>query len=507
MTVKLSKFSLNFPLPFLILYANRQPIFRYMKKCFIIIFATLLTGINVSGQASTCNCRANLDTLISKTESNYAGFPVKTDGRKRDRYDVLVKSARQRATGIASPVKCFDILRYYISYFKDRHFDLSFALDSSDRKYASIIEEDFKNRLRKKRASTIEGIWINPDSTIRIAVKQSSHDNYEGIVLGSSDKKIPAGLIYFTLQKSPGGYTFSRYDYLTVNYPAPARHDEGLLRLWNMELWGKVYPEQMSQPERVELATWKNYNFGLTFRHLDGNTAYLKIPTFGRDDLVQKLISKNDSAIRRSPYLIVDLRGNGGGNTGWAYLLPYFMTRPIDQGVTYLRISDDNSRRMLKEMEPFMKNPLPDGMEKYYTPAFMEQYRKAYHQISISKSGFCPVPSVSIPLDEMPASPRKIALIFDNFCGSSTEYFFQLSKQSDKIRRYGIPTLGMMDYAGMPQATSLPFKGYHLSIPDTKSSWTDTAPINETGFKPENDLSKIPQQEWIEYVKKDLTTR
>lgn len=472
-----------------------------MKKSFIVIVAVLLTGPHVSGQKSTCNCRNNLDTIIRKTEINYAGFPANTDGKKRLRYDLLVKSVRQRATGITSPVKCFDILKDYVSYFQDRHFDLSYALDSSDRKYAPIIEKDFRSTLQGKRAS-VEGIWINPDSTIRIAVRRSSQGHYEGIVLESNDKKIPAGLIYFTLNKTPEGYTFVRYDYLTINYPAT--HDEGLLRLWNMELWGKVYPEQMSQQERSELATWKNYNFGLAFRQLDENTAYLKLPTFGRDDLVQKLISQNDSAIRRSPYLIVDLRGNGGGNTGWAYLLPYFMTQPIDQGVSYLRVSDDNSRRMLKEMEPLIKNPVPAGMEKYYTPAFMEQYRKAYQNISNSTSGFCAVPAISIPLDETPAKPGKIALIFDNFCGSSTEYFFQLSKQSHKIKRYGIPTLGMMDYAGMPQATPLPFKGYHLAIPDTKSSWTDTAPINHTGFKPENDLSKVPKQEWIEYTRKDL---
>ncbi len=470
-----------------------------MKKQLPILLITLLTSIRLYGQEKLCNCLANLDSLISKTEANYAGFPVKTSGEKRTRYSTLVQSVRQHAHGIADPITCFYVLKDYVAYFQDRHFDLSYPLDSTNRKFSSLKEMDVKNALHK---TSIEGIWINPDSTVKIAVRQASPDNYEGIVLESSDKNLPAGLIYFTLNRTSGGYTFVKHDYLTIGYPA--RHDEGLLRLWNMELWGKVYPEQMSQQERAELATWKNYNFGLDFKQLDENTAYLKLTSFNRDDLVQKLIAKNDPAIRGSSYLIVDLRGNGGGNTGWAYLLPYFMTRQIDQGAGYLRISADNKHRMLKEMESFINNPLPEGMDKYYTPAFMEQYRKAYREITIADTGFCPVPAISIPLDEVAAQPRKIALVFDDLCGSSTEYFFQLSKQSDKISRYGSRTLGMMDYVGMHERVQLPYKGYHLVIPDTKSSWTDAEPIDATGFKPEHDLGKIPPKEWIEYIRKDL---
>jgi hypothetical protein len=477
----------------------------FMKRHSAIIFAILLAGLHVYGQASSCHCLANLDTIINKTELNYAGYPAKTSGEKSARYKALVKSLRQRATGISSPLKCFDVLKDYVSYFKDRHFDLSYQLDSSNRKFSTLTEKDVKNVLQKNDAAAIEGIWINPDSTIKIAIRQSARDSYEGIVLESSDKQVPVGLIYLTLHLAPHGYTFLKYNYLTLNFPA--RHEGGLLRLWNMELWGKVYPDQMSQPERSELAIWKDHNSGFAFRQLDEKTAYLKLPTFGRDDLVQKLVAKNDSAIRHSPYLIVDLRGNGGGNTGWAYLLPYFMTRPIEQGTMYLRLSDDNSRRMLKEMELFIKNPIPSGAEKYYTPAFMAKYRKAYQEIPDAQAEFYPIPTISIPVDEMPANPHKIALVFDDLCGSSTEYFFHVSRQSDKIRRYGIPTLGMMDYIGMHHLTPLPFKDYHLVIPDTKSSWTDEAPIDATGFKPEYDLHNISPKEWIEHIQKDLMMR
>jgi len=472
-----------------------------MEKRITALLIILLAASHASGQTASCNCSANLDTLIHKTELNYAGFPSKTGDKHQSSYSRLTKSVLQQAKNITDPVRCFDVLKSYIAYFRDRHFDLSYPLDSTNRKFSSLTAADFKN-LPDKRNATIEGIWMNPDSTIKIGIRKSTADAYEGIVLESRDKAVPAGLVYVTLKKHTRGYTFSKYDYLTIDYPA--RHDEGLLRLWNMELWGRVYPQEMSRQEKAELSTWKDYHFGLSFDQLDEKTAYLRLPSFNRDDLVQALISQNDTAIRHSPCLIVDLRGNGGGNTGWAYLLPYLMTRRIDQGIAYLRISPDNTTRILKEMAPLINNPIPDGMEKYYTPAFMREYRKAYEQIRVTDKGFCPVPAISIPLDEVSPYPQKIALVFDDLCGSSTEYFFQLSRQSDKITRYGIPTLGMMDYVGMHQPTILPFKDYRLVIPDTKSSWTDTDPIDASGLKPEHDLTEVPRREWINYIKKDL---
>jgi hypothetical protein len=284
----------------------------------------------------------------------------------------------------------------------------------------------------------------------------------------------------------------------------PAQQQGGLLRLWNTELWGKVYPQEMNATEKTELSTWKNYNFGLAFRQPDPQTAYLKLPTFNRDNLVQKLISDNDSIIRHAKYLIVDLRSNGGGNTGWAYLLPYLMTQPIDQGNNYLRLSPENTPRAMAEMKPLVENPIPDELKKYYTPSLVQQYQQIYKALPLAKTNFHPIPAITIPLDSVIPHPARIALIFDELCGSSTEYFFQLSKQSNKIKRYGTPTLGMMDYVGMHQPTPLPFKGYHLVIPDTKSSWTDTAPIDATGLQPEKDLSKIPHTEWVDFIRRDF---
>lgn len=467
------------------------------------MFTCLTLALSSYAQELKCNCTDNLNTAIQKTEQNYAGFPIKVTAKTRASYDALTRELRKKSDTVTNPGTCFYIIKDYVAFFKDWHFGFTYSSDSeSDKQYADMTEAYFRKTFKPEALSPVEGIWINPDSTLKIAISQTSKNVFKGIIVKSSDPTINPGLVYCTLTKNGRGYSFTKYNVFTKGYPA--RQHGGLLKLWSTEMWGKEYPGTMSQKEKEELATWRNYNFGLAFGKLNETTAYLKIPTFGRDDLLQKLVNNNDSIIRNTENLVVDMRGNGGGNTGWAYLLPYFLTNPVVQGNNYLRLSPDNNKRMLAEMEPIVKNPVSQEMKKYFTPEYMAAYKKAYVEIPSAKSIFYPVPSITIPVDSVQKKPGNIALVFDDLCGSSTEYFFYISRQSSKIKRYGIHTLGMMDYVGMSQPTKLPFDKYHLVIPDTKSSWTDAKPIDGTGFIPEKELGNLPYSEWIDYIVNDL---
>lgn len=477
-----------------------------MVRFFFAMVCCFSIDLSSYAQALQCNCIENLKTTILKTEQNYAGFPIKVNAKTKATYNALTRQLSIRADTVTNPRNCFYIIKNYVTFFKDRHFDFSYSSDTeSEKEYSDLTEAYFRNTLKPEALSPVEGIWINPDSTLKIAIRQTSKNILKGIIVKSSDPKIALGLVYCTLTKNDRGYSFIKYNVFTTGYPA--RQHGRLLQLWNMELWGKEYPGTMNQKEREELATWRNYNFGLAFRKLNAGTAYLKLPSFNRDNLVQKLVNSNDSIIRNTENLIVDLRGNGGGNTGWSYLLPYFLTNTIVQGNNYLRLSPDNNKHMLTDIEPVVKNPVPEEMKKYFTPQFMAAYKKAYLEIPSAKGIFYPIPTIIIPVDSVLKKPRNIALVFDDLCGSSTEYFFYISRQSSRIKRYGTATLGMMDYVGMFQPTKLPFDKYHLVIPDTKSAWTDTKPIDSTGFIPENDLRKLPQSKWIDYIVSDLENK
>lgn len=467
-------------------------------------FLFLATAYTSAAQ-QTCNCLANLDTLILKTEANYAGYPDMVKRGEHPKYKKLVKELRSKSANITDPKQCFALIKAYPIFFNDKHFDFEYSITESTKyQYTTLSEATFKNSFNGKQKDAVEGIWINPDSSTKIAIRKKSANIYQGIILESKDTKLKPGLIYYTFTKTKDGFVFDRYDWGTPDFPVRQRGN--LLFVWNFEVWAKTFPETVSEQEKSYFLTWRNYNYGLNCKKLDDDNVLLTIGSFNRHNKVKELVESNDSLIRSAKHLIIDLRGNGGGNSGWTYLLPYFYTGPIDQGDTYLRLSPDNLHVNLPGMKATTENTAIDPRwAKSYTPELLERYKKTYQEAQVSKETFLAVPSLTLHADTVLPKPEKLALIVDDRGGSSTEYFFYLSKQSAKVKRYGERTFGMMDYMGASSDVKMPFGDYYLQIPDRKATWTDAAPTNITGFIPENDLRKIPRAQWIEYIKKDLS--
>ncbi|MET0244240.1 MAG: hypothetical protein ABW174_12260 [Flavitalea sp.] len=478
-----------------------------MKKKSLLKFCLFLFSLisfDTLNAQSSCNCIANLDTTIKKTEVNYVGYPDMIARNQEVQYKKMVARLRASAKNESDPRRCFSILKEYVVFFNDKHYDLEYTIaDSTMFKYNFIDESRYRKEFVSKKREPIEGIWISPDSSLKLAVYKVDPKTYQAVVLESRDQKIKPGLIYYTFSKTGKGLVFDRFDWMTPEFPVRQRGN--LLYIWNFEVLAKVFPGTLTESEKYNFGTWRNYAYGLDCRKLDENNVLLTIGSFNRDNMIKDIIKKNDSLIRSSRHLIVDLRGNGGGNSGWSYLLPYFYTNTIQQGDTYLRLSPLNNAANLPSFKSMYENPKPDPRwEKSYTAEYREKFKEAFEQIPQSKQTFYTIPSLDIYADSVLKTPEKVALIFDDLGGSSTEYFFFISKQSTKVKRYGERTLGMMDYMGASTDSPLPFKDYYLMIPDRKATWTDTAPTNITGFIPENDLRHLPRESWIDFIKKDL---
>lgn len=469
-----------------------------------MLFACLTLTLSAYSQANLqCQCLENLNVTIQKTEQNYAGFQTKVNNKTRPAYVALVKKLRNQATSETSAKKCFYVISEYIRFFKDKHFGFNY-LNGEDA--AEELVSVSRKQFDVPELDPVEGVWTSPDSSVQLAIKKSSKDVFKAIVLETNRKDLKHGLVYFTLTRHAKGFSLKQYNVFTST-ERYAKQRGNLLQLWGFELWGKVYPTSMTAPEKKELSLWRNNNNGLDFQQVDDQTVMLKIPTFmNNDNRIEALVSKNDARIRQTENLIVDLRGNGGGNTGWIYFLPYFMTNPVAQGNSLLRISEDNVKMKMAEIEPVVKNPVPDEMKKYFTDNYMTALRKTYEELPVTKKTFYETPGVTIPLDSVTKYPKKIALVVDDLCGSSAEYFFYLSRQSKKTTTYGVNTVGMMDYEGMSVPTPLPLKQFYLTIPISKSVWTDTRPIDQTGFTPQVKVN-LPQEQWIRFIAKDLRER
>jgi hypothetical protein len=477
-----------------------------MKIKFILFFSVLLFPTLTIARAVPCNCPVNLDETIKKTEINYAGFITKVNKQTKPAYDALLKILRARAAKQTDAKACYYVIKDYIQFFKDKHFSFTYLnKNDPDREILAVDEHYFKG-LKAGTTDSPEGIWTSPDSGLTLGIKKFKGNEYKAIVLEAKDQNLQKGLVYFSLKPHKKGFLLKQYNvFNTTDFYATQR--AGLLQLWNFAQYGRVSPTPMTAAEKAELATWKNNKNGLDFKMLDNETSYIKIPTFfNNDSRVEKLVATNDKAIRASKYLIIDLRGNGGGSAGWSNLLPYVMTNPIVQDASLLRVSEDNVKLKRAEMEYFVKTPIPAELKRYYTDDFVANLKKIYDELPVTKNDFYSIPAITIPIDAELASPAKVALITDGLCGSSAEFFFYLMKQSKKTTRYGTNSVGMMDYEGPATTTALPCKEFVLMIPVAKSSWTDANPIDQKGFTPDVVISK-PNDQWIEYISKDIKRR
>ncbi len=478
-----------------------------MPRRFKLVCFFFSLSVTLYAQDTTCNCLENLVQTIQKTEANYAGFPAKVTASTSRGYNSLVQRLKQKAQPETNAKKCYYILQQYIRFFRDKHFVLSYNNEKDfDSSVVHTSEAALRKQWKNKQLSPVEGIWISPDSVTKIAVVKANDGSFKAIKMESAADHFPTGFVYFTLTPNNGQYIVKEYNYFLTT-ATPAKQTGNLLQIWNHAMWGKLYPQQMTGKEEAELATWKKGNNGLAFKKLNADVAYLKIPTFlNNDNAIQQLVAANDSVIRNTEYLLVDLTGNGGGNTGWIYFLPYFMTNPVVQKPSFVRVTPENVQLKLQDIEPFVANPVSEEYKKYFPDDILNLYKKAYRELPVTSEKFYPVPGVTFPLDSITRNPKKIALIVDNFCGSSAEYFFYLSKQSKKTVSYGRNTIGMMDYEGMSIPTPLPYSQFRLTIPIVKSSWTDTKPIDQTGFQPDVILN-IPQHQWIDAIVKDIMKR
>lgn len=465
-----------------------------MKLILTHLAAALCLQLSVStakGQSENCNCAENLNKTIQETEANYAGYPAKVNAG----YKQLVATLHAKAAAVTDPKKCYYLIRDYVRFFKDKHFIIAYA---NAKDFDSVV-----TGYRDQPISPIEGIWRNADSTVQIAIQRSANGTFEAIKYASSADTFPKGFVYFTLTPKGDQYVVKKYDAF-LSTDIPAKQTGNLLRIWNHEVWGKVSPQKMTADESEELSTWKDNRHGLVFKKIAPTVSYLKIPSFyNNDNKVQQLVTASDSTIRNTRYLIIDLRGNGGGNTGWVHFMPYLMTGPIVQQSTLLRVTPANVKHKLPELEYFVKNPISAEYKKYFPDQVLNAYRKAYEELPTTKAPFYPIPAVTFPLDSLMKQPEKVAIIVDDFCGSSTEYFIFLSRQSKKVATYGTNTMGMMDYEGMSNPTPLPCNKFVLTIPVAKSSWTDRHPIDQTGFAPDVQI-RLPENKWIDFIMNDL---
>ena len=237
---------------------------------------------------------------------------------------------------------------------------------------------------------------------------------------------------------------------------------------------------------------------------LNATTLYLRIPSFepNQKQTIDKMLADNKEKILKTENLIIDVRGNGGGSDGsYAELIPFLYTNPIRTiGVEYL-------------FSPILNNQILVELSTLNFDDMDEETRQLVKSVSNKLEGskfgefvnLYDNESISIfQQSTVYKYPKKIGIIIDGGCGSTTEQFLLAAKQSNKVKLFGVTTFGALDISNLNDIES-PCKEFRLWYCMTRSLRIPEFAIDGIGLQPDYYLDKtIPPHKWVEFVNEIL---
>jgi hypothetical protein len=215
-----------------------------------------------------------------------------------------------------------------------------------------------------------------------------------------------------------------------------------------------------------------------SIRFPDDSTTVLRLPDFAlrHASAIDSLLGHHDVEIVSRPFLIVDVRRNGGGWTGsYAGLSRLLYTGPVVVHGWDTWSSEGNIAAMR------------DGLAYEGLPEMVaEAIRAVLPKMESNPGAFVALEqNRELRLDTIFALPRSVGVIIDRGCASSCELFVLEAAQSSKVVVLGREnTHGAVDY-GHIRTVYLPSRSRALRVPIARSHRLQVTSLDMLGIAPQ----------------------
>lgn len=459
-----------------------------MKSIFPCVLLLFMIAFNSFGQH--CNCSQEFNYVKDKIEKNYAGFKDKVNNKTQATYKERTQIALEKSRLITTPAHCIYLINDWLTFFKDGHIQIGRNRISKEREQVKLQERiqaieriNLSNQelTNLKNTKGITGIYWNEDSTSRIAViRNKTHfRDFVGVIISSKTDRWAPGQVIFELKSGKDtlkGFIYDKY-YIPENVALPIKGDA--LGVFKREGSKRLSTEFISEST-------------VASKVLSSQTLYMKITTFSQSNAknIDSLFKANQANLSKMPNLILDLRNNGGGaDFSYNPITPYLYTNTFRHIGADVLSTDDNiagwaAIATTDGLPPDQKVFISDVIEK------MEQHKGTFVSFSDDHN---------VSLDSVASYPKKVIILINKNCGSTTEEFLLLAKQSSKVTLMGEQTAGVLDYSNMRGAdfSCMPYMLYWAT---SRSRRIDEGiAIDNVGITPDKVLR--PEQNWIDEAK------
>jgi hypothetical protein len=441
------------------------------RNCLLL---TVCLFFMARSSAQSCSCESEFLYVKNFIEKNYAGFADKLAIMTQAKYDDMTTKLAALSRDPRHADECLMLITRYLDSFNDDHIQVNpnfgdLQPDSATISRRPIVTIPPKKLKALQRKSTgIEGIYyFNFDSVYKVAVikdKSPVHD-YIGVII---DSKLPSwkkGMIKFAA-RNLNDSMMKGILYVRNHLPKPEwfYHRTDFIG-WDWHREGSIREELDFDYKPV------------ASEKLSDSTLYIKISSFGTSNAknIDSLFKERADLLSRTPYLILDLRDNGGGSDfAFSPILPWLYTHPTKNiGVDVLS-TDANIAGWKKILE-----------DQNIPAETRASINEMIQKMEASKGKLVNIVDDNIDSSYTPTVyPRRVAILINSGCASTTEQFLLFAKQSSKTILIGENTQGTLDYSNMRQA-SFSCLPYILRYATTRSRRLDiNQGIDEKGIKP-----------------------
>lgn len=463
---------------------------------------SLLLLLHLSLHAQVCDCAEKFRLIKREMETNYSGFKDKVKSKGRDKYEQSTKKYAALAAKEKNSAYCLVYIKEWLEYFNDGHVQIGY-----DNPGPGSDSEHLARRIKNTEVINItpqklkqlatapakgEGIFYSPDSTYKIAIMRSPNGwrDLVGVMLATKAPTWQPGQVKLELKyKNDSSYTAILY-YRDHYYQVHKYHYDG--NSYDGENWTR------ENTKRKEEAPASNMTLGYEpaqVRKLSDSMLYIQIGSFQRENtkLIDSMFKAYERELKSTPYLVLDLRHNGGGSDqSYQPIIPYLYTGPFISIGNEVLATEDNIRRWRKYLD---NQYVSEETKKSIVTmtADMQQHLGHYVQHATDDT---------TTLEKIEPYPRKVAVLVNHNCGSTTEQFLLDMRQSKKVTIMGEHTYGELDFSNLV-GTDLPCYELTMYYPTSRSRRIEMGlGIDEVGIQPQIVLPA--NKDWITEARKYL---
>jgi len=458
-------------------------------------FTLTLLGIGLCfiSYAQNEECLKDFSYLINKIRTDYPGYYDKvTKSTEKDLADLEMK-LRQKIQ--EHPDSCLVYLDTYASWFRDNHMYVGNKKDKEKDQPAPTsaakptpeflhVSDGMLADLGKKNGS-VEGIWVSFKGRIAIS-KVEGENRYTGTAINYYQCE-PNQLLFeldpindtvFTMKKFP-----EWNDYKPVKGKASLHLNERVFEMHKdtrfvRQSASSTFDNALLNSYQPQFPNGTNI-YPLTTA-LDDSTYYVRITNFW-DDSGDKRVKAHWQEIMARPNLIIDIRGNQGGQDDFfQVLLSLLYTNPYpSKGVQWFA-SEGNIRFFEESVKNGEVNNGEEGIK--WINELLGAMKK-------NPGGFVYHPSMGhdgiVTEDTVYKYPKRVGIIINDANASSAEQFILEAKGSKKVTLFGNSnTAGVLDYSNRVNEDT-PSGKYEFYWPLTRSGRLPEHPIDNTGIPPD----------------------